>query len=134
MNAKPQPRVLDVGNCDPDHGAIRRMLESAFGASVERVMFVHEALAALRRGTYDLVLVNRLIFADNSEGLALVRAMKADAALAGTPIMLISNYPEAQAAATSAGAAPGFGKAAIGAPATLELLARWLRPGVVAEK
>ena len=119
-------RVLDVGNCDPDHGAIRAMLERHFDATVERVMFVPEALRALASARFVLVLVNRLIFADDSPGLELVQKMKADAALAATPVMLISNFADAQAAAVAAGTAPGFGKAKVGATETVELLAKYL--------
>lgn len=119
-------RVLDVGNCDPDHSGIRLMLLRNFDVQIERVMFVPEALALLERTTCDLVLVNRLIFADGSDGLELVRAMRADQRFQGTPVMLISNFPEAQRAAQAAGAVPGFGKARVGAPETVELLAEYL--------
>jgi len=119
-------RVLDVGNCDPDHGVIRGMLEANFDATVDRVMFVHEALHKLRNQRYDLVLVNRLIFADGSPGLELVHQMKADPALAKTPVMLVSNYGEAQEQAVAAGAVPGFGKAGVGKPETLALIEHYL--------
>lgn len=119
-------RLLDVGNCDPDHGVIRGLLQSHFDVTIDRVMFVSEALAALSRQKYDLVLVNRLIFADDSPGSALIEQMKANPALAATPIMLISNFADAQAAAVAAGAVPGFGKAKAAAPATVDLLAKYL--------
>lgn len=120
------PRVLDVGNCDADHAAIRGLLTRHFDVSVERVMFVAQALAALRQGAYALVLVNRRIFADDSDGLALVSAMRDDAALSATPVMLVSNYADAQARAVAAGAVPGFGKAALSAAATVERLRGYL--------
>jgi hypothetical protein len=37
-------------------------------------------------------------------------------------MMLVSNYPDAQAAAEKAGALPGFGKRDIGSPRVKELL------------
>jgi DNA-binding response OmpR family regulator len=120
-----QARLLDVGNCDPDHAAIRAMLIKHFDVSIDRVMFVDEALAALNRATYDLVLVNRLIFDDGSEGMALVRAMRGDPAQK-TPVMLVSNFDDAQHAAVDAGALRGFGKANLGAAATLARLAEIL--------
>lgn len=120
------PLVLDVGNCDPDHAAIRAMLSRHFQADVRRVMFVEEALAALAREPFELVLVNRRIFADDSDGLELIRRMKADPALSAIPVMLVSNYPDAQSAAVAAGAVPGFGKAALHAPQTLARLAERL--------
>ncbi len=121
-----QTRVLVVGNCDPDHGAIRALLQRNFEVEVERVMFVAEALQALRRGPFALVLVNRLIFADQSDGAALIAAMRTDPALASTPVMLISNFADAQDAAVVLGAERGFGKAELNQPATVEHLARWL--------
>lgn len=119
-------RVLDVGNCDPDHAAIRGMLERTFAVAVDRVMHVDQALAAMRRARYHLVLVNRLIFADGSPGIDLIRRARADAALADVPIMLVSNHADAQAAAVAAGGVEGFGKASIGACETIERLARHL--------
>jgi CheY-like chemotaxis protein len=117
----PRPRVLDVGNCDPDHANIRQLLERCY-AVVDRVMFVEDALRRLRESGYDLVLVNRLIFADGSDGLPLVERMQADESLRRIPVMMISNYPEAQDRAVAAGAARGFGKAALHDPRTMDLL------------
>lgn len=119
-------RVLDVGNCNPDHAAIRALLERNFDVAVDRVMYVNEATDALRRDPYDLVLVNRLIFADHSDGLDLIRAMQGDPSLASVPALLVSNYPEAQSAATAAGARPGFGKAHLQDHQTVDLLAQYL--------
>lgn len=125
MNAN-KGRVLDVGNCDPDHGMIRRMLDSNFNVEIDRVMFVEQAITAMRRTRYDLVLVNRLIFDDGSEGIELHRRAEADPALAGVPIMMISNYPEAQSKSVEAGGVMGFGKASVGAAETIERLAAFL--------
>lgn len=118
-------RVLDVGNCDFDHGAVRGMLERHFDVAVDRVMFVPEAEARLRSARYDLVLVNRRIFADDSPGLDLVRWMKAGGA-AETPVMLVSNFDWAQKEAVAAGALPGFGKGELGAAETIRRLERLL--------
>jgi CheY-like chemotaxis protein len=125
--------VLDVGNCQPDHSSIRNMLEKNFDVSLDRVMFVDEAVEKMRSRKYDLVLVNRLIFDDSSEGIDLLHRAKTDPALADAPIMMLSNYKEAQAAATAAGAEPGFGKAALGEPTVVELLGHYLpRKGAAA--
>jgi PleD family two-component response regulator len=125
---RPCARVLDVGNCDPDHHMIRMMLERHVDVELDRVMFVDEALAAMRKTRYDLVLVNRLIFEDGSEGLNLTRRARADAALADIPIMLVSNFAEAQQASIEAGGVLGFGKSALFAEPTLERLAEYLPP------
>lgn len=120
------PHVLDVGQCDFDHGTIRQTLVEEFGASVDRAGRADEALAAARSGRYDLVLVNRLFDADQYQGLDFIRRFKAEPALAATPIMLISNYAEAQANAVNLGATPGFGKSALDDPSTHHLLAQQL--------
>jgi len=120
-----RPRVLDVGNCDPDHASIQRLL-GRFEVDVDRVMFVEEAVVALAKSRYDLVLVNRLIFADGSDGLPLIQRMKADARFQKIPVMMVSNYPEAQDRAVSEGAVRGFGKADLNEPRTLELLKPYL--------
>ncbi len=119
-------RLLDVGNCDPDHGMIRRMLERHFDVRIDRVMFVDEAVDAMNRNPYDLVLVNRLIFADSSPGIDLHRRIKADPALAGVAIMMITNFPEAQADSVAAGGVPGFGKSTLDQSDTITKLATYL--------
>jgi CheY-like chemotaxis protein len=119
-------RVLDVGNCDMDHGNIRGMLEERFRAAVDRAHGPDDALAALRAAPYDLVLVNRLMDRDGSEGLEVLRRIQADPALAGVPVMIITNIPEHEAAAVSAGARPGFGKLALNAPQTHARLREYL--------
>lgn len=124
--SRPFARVLDVGNCDPDHGMIRRMILQHFHAEIDRVMFVDEALDRMRQQRFDLVLFNRLIFDDGSEGIELLRRAKSDAALREMPIMMISNYAEAQRASVDAGGVPGFGKNAIFDQGTISLLAQYL--------
>jgi len=130
----PSPaRLLDVGNCDPDHGAIRRMLERNFHVVIDRVMFVDEAIDAVKRCRYDLVLVNRLIFADGSPGIDLHRQIGSDPELAAVPIMLVSNFAEAQADSIAAGGVHGFGKAAVDHPETINRLAVHLPRRVATE-
>lgn len=121
-----KPRVLDVGQCNPDHRGIRRMLTRHFDVDVDRIMFVDEAMAQLAKQEYALVLVNRLIFNDGSDGNELIRQMKANDGLNGVPIMLISNYQDAQDRAVAAGAIPGFGKAELGDPESVTKLAAYL--------
>ena len=123
---EPKTRVLDVGNCDPDHGSIRRLLAEHFDVELDRARFVSEGLECLRQQTYRLVLLNRLMDADGSEGIELLRLAKADSALTATPIMMISNYDEALEASVAAGAEHGFGKMALLDPETVELLAKFL--------
>lgn len=104
-------RVLDVGQCDPDHAAIGGFLSSRFQAMVDRVDDLDHAFAALRARSYDLVLVNRKLDIDYSDGLEVIRRLRADDATGHVPIMLVSNYAQYQEEAVRLGAQRGFGKA-----------------------
>lgn len=123
-------RVLDIGNCVPDHAAIRRLVEGQFGAQLLQADAFDDAAALLRQTPCDLVLVNRKLDIDYSDGLDVIRRLKADPELAAIPVMLVSNYPEAQAEAVTVGAVEGFGKLALGVPATHERLTAVLGPPV----
>jgi CheY-like chemotaxis protein len=112
-------RVLDVGNCGPDHAAIKRLM-GRFDAEVVQADGAIDALAALRAGGIDLVLVNRKLDVDYSEGIDVIRQVKADPKLAATPVMLITNYSEHQDAAEQLGALRGFGKLEYEKPETHE--------------
>src|SRR5436190_21930681 len=103
-------RVLDVGQCGPDHGSIRSYLKRNFGCEVVQVDDAAGALAQLKNGQFDLVLVNRKLDVDYSDGIEVIRQLKAEPNVASVPIMLITNYPEHQDAAIVAGAVRGFGK------------------------
>ena len=120
-------RVLDVGNCVPDHGAIRSLVERTFGAEVVQSHGPDDTLAELKKGEFDLVLINRKLDQDYSDGIDILKAIKADGALAKTPVMLITNYEDHQAAAVAAGAVPGFGKLSLNTPQTLERLGKFLK-------
>jgi hypothetical protein len=55
-----------------------------------------------------------------------IRAIKAEPTTAAVPVMLVSNYPEYQTQAATLGAVPGFGKADLNRPETLEKLKGYL--------
>jgi CheY-like chemotaxis protein len=112
--ARSRPRILSVGQCGFDDAAIRVALEAGLSAEVERAGGLGECLERLRHGSVDLVLVNRKLDADGSDGVALIRSLRA--AAPHVPVMLVSNYADAQAQAVAAGALPGFGKGEIGTP------------------
>ena len=118
-----QARVLSVGQCGYDHGQVTRFLRDAFSARAESADTAMGALAALRSGGYSLVMVNRVLDADGTSGLDLIRAIKADPALAPIPTLLVSNYADAQDQAAALGAIPGFGKSDLGRPKAREVLA-----------
>jgi len=118
-------RVLSVGQCGADHGGISWALR-AFDADVTPAATQEQAPQRLRKEAFDLVLVNRVFDADGGSGVDLIRAMKADDALRIMPVMLVSNYADAQQEAVEAGAAPGFGKSALGRPEMRERLRPFL--------
>src|SRR5438552_10025899 len=107
-------KVLSLGQCAADDYAIRYFLQSDFGAEVSMADTIPEALARLRAEQFDLVLVNRVLDATGASGLGFISQLKEDAALADVPVMLISNYPDAQQQAVARGALPGFGKNGLG--------------------
>jgi two-component system chemotaxis response regulator CheY len=59
---------------------------------------------------------------DGTLGIDLIRAMKSDPQLAHLPVMLVSNFAEAQAEALALGAMPGFGKSELSSAKTRERL------------
>jgi CheY-like chemotaxis protein len=117
MTAK---RILSVGQCAADHSRISRTFQQAFAAEVIGVDTNVEALDKLRREAFALVLVNRVFDADGASGLDFIKHVKSDAALTQMPLMLVSNYTDAQKQAVEAGATPGFGKAELGAVQMIE--------------
>jgi len=121
-------RVLDVGNCGVDHSAIRGMLERTFRAEVVQADGADDALAALRNESFDLVLVNRKLDQDYSDGLEIIKQIKADQKLSAVPCMLITNYADQQQEAVAAGAEYGFGKKELAKDETRRRLAAFLAP------
>jgi two-component system, chemotaxis family, chemotaxis protein CheY len=117
MTAK---RILSVGQCGLDHGGISWTFRQAFGAEVTGVATQAQALDLLAKETFALVLVNRVFDADGDSGVDLIRRLKGDEVRRATPVMLVSNYADAQKEAVEAGAEPGFGKSSLGRPEMLE--------------
>jgi CheY-like chemotaxis protein len=107
-------RVLSVGQCMPDQAAISRYLKQQFGADVETADTADETMSSLHNGPFDLVLINRIFDADGGSGLDLVKVIKNDPVTGNLPVMLVSNFADAQQRAVSVGAEPGFGKAQLG--------------------
>lgn len=119
-------RVLDVGNCGPDHASICRMLRSNFQVEIDAATNTVEALQALESANFDLILVNRKLDEDYSDGIEVIKAIKADCRYSTLPIMLITNYEEHQQQAIAIGAYRGFGKLSLASPQTIQLLAEIL--------
>ncbi|AMV35515.1 response regulator PleD [Pirellula sp. SH-Sr6A] len=118
--------VLDVGNCNPDHAAIRSMLSARYDVQVLRADALSDTLQILKKGGVDLVLINRKLDIDYSDGVEILKAIKADPDLSNIPVMIITNYPEHQEAAVALGAEYGFGKLQYQEMDTQERLSRFL--------
>lgn len=119
-------RVLDIGNCVPDHRAIAMLIASHFDAQVVAADHWQDAQQQLREQTFDLILVNRKLDIDYSDGIEVIRQLKADTNLSAIPVMLITNFAEHQQQAIQEGAVEGFGKQSLRDPATREKLAAFL--------
>lgn len=119
-------RVLSVGQCVPDQAALDRYLKSAFSVQVTTAETAAETLHLLQQQSFDLILVNRKLDIDYSDGLDIIRAMKAEPEWRELPVMLITNYPEHQANAVAIGAEPGFGKQELGLSSTTARLQPFL--------
>ena len=111
-------RVLNVGNCGPDNRAITAMIERHFAAEVDSVDDALQTMQQLRTQTYDLVLVNRILDRDGSDGLEVIQQIKTAPDTSDTPVMMITNFPDHQQRAQEVGALEGFGKQALQDPAT----------------
>ncbi len=115
-------KILDVGQCDPDHSTIRAYFAKHFDCEVTRVHGPEDTLAALQGGEFDLVLINRKLDRDYTDGVEILRQIKADDAIADVPVMIVTNYDEHQDAAVKLGAVRGFGKLEFDQPETLKKL------------
>jgi len=115
-------KVALVGHCGPDSSYLRMAVSSA-DRSVQVLMAddATELNAVLETGV-DLLLFNREMpyGFDDHEGVGLIRKLRA--AHPTIKMMLVSNYPDAQAAAEAAGAVPGFGKREIGTKRVAEVI------------
>ena len=69
-------RVLSIGQCGPDHYSISWTLRQHFGAEVVPASNSAEALGLLTKGPFDLILVNRILDADHTSGLQLIKQLK----------------------------------------------------------
>jgi DNA-binding NarL/FixJ family response regulator len=114
-------RILDVGQCGVDGPRLKRYLVRGFQCAVDQASTKEEALSRVAgEAGYDLVLVNRILASDRSEGLEVIRALRA--AHPEVRMMLVSDRREAQEEACRCGALRGFGKAALDARETEEAI------------
>jgi DNA-binding NtrC family response regulator len=115
-------RVVLVGHCGPDTSYLRFSVAAALpGATVLGVDDAAELAKAIDTGA-DLLLINRLLDYgfEETEGVTLIRNLRLRHPELKT--MLVTNYPEVQNAAISAGAVGAFGKRELGSPRVTQLL------------
>ena len=119
-------KIVLVGHCGPDSSYLRMAVSSA-ERSLKVLMAddADELNQHLTNGV-DLLLLNRELGwgFEQTEGVEIIRQL-----LPRHPnvkMMLVSNYPDAQAEALAAGAVPGFGKREIGTPRVAQLIRRAL--------
>ena len=115
-------RVLDLGNCSPDHAAIAALLGRHFDVELHQAHDEAQAAALLAEHSFNLVLVNRVFDRGGQSGMDFIRELMAERSDSGPAVMLISNYAESQDEAVSLGALPGFGKAELHGEKTLARL------------
>ena len=115
-------KIALVGHCGPDSSFLRITVARAH-RDVQVLMVDDDAdLQRVLDDGVDLLLLNRQLDYgfDETEGVALIARIRANYPNAKT--MLVSNYPDAQAAAVAAGALPGFGKRDLGTPRVAQLI------------
>lgn len=117
-----QKTVLSVGQCRPDGAAISHYLSSSFGVRLLTADLADEALKLLDENSVDLVLINRKLDVDYSDGLEILSRIRNERKN-NVPVMLVSNFAEWQEKAVSMGALYGFGKAELNRPETRQRLA-----------
>lgn len=115
-------KVALVGHCGPDSSYLRMTISSAIKNAKILSADDDGELNQLLGEEVDLMLFNRELgygFSE-TEGVKFIERLRG--AYPSLKMMLVSNYPEAQAAAIVAGALPGFGKREIGTPRVKEIL------------
>ena len=120
-------KIALVGHCGPDSSFLRIAVSKAERDVMVLSVDDDSDLKRVLDDGVDLLLLNRQLDYgfDEREGVALIRRIRANYPNAKT--MLVSNYPDAQAAAVAEGALPGFGKREIGTPRVNDLLRNALR-------
>ena len=112
-------RVLSIGQCAADHAAISCVFQRIFDVEVVPAESWQHAQSFVSEQECHLILVNRVLDGDGSSGVEIIKQLKSTPRTDKIPVMLVSNFDDAQLQAVELGAARGFGKAALGQPAML---------------
>ena len=123
-------KVALIGHCGPDSSYLRMAVMSADRGIHVVAADDDESLKRLLEEGVDLLLVNRVLdygFSDE-QGVSLIRKLRPY--YPQVKMMLVSNYPDAQAAALAAGADGGFGKREVGSERVRTLLRETLKHDV----
>lgn len=123
---KVKRKVLDVGQCDADNSRISSTLDQHFDVEIHRAHSHDEAIKLALDTPFDLILINRLLDQDGSPAMDVLSSLKTNPATTELPVMVVSNYEDAQASAVEAGAVQGFGKANLDSAETKDLLSKYL--------
>jgi response regulator RpfG family c-di-GMP phosphodiesterase len=121
-----QKTVLSVGQCRPDSAAIAHYLTTYFPVRILTADLAHQVLPLLEKHSVSLVLINRILDADGSEGMDILKQIRLSSVQPDVPVMLVSNYADWQKKAVENGAVHGFGKAELGRPDLQSRLAEFL--------
>jgi len=115
-------KVVLVGHCGPDSSYLRMAVASADRSLKVFMADDADELNQLLTDGVDLLLLNRELGwgFEESEGVEVIRQLRSR--FPQVKMMLVSNYPEAQAAAVAVGGVPGFGKREIGSPRVAEVI------------
>ena len=118
-------RIFLVGHCGADSSYLIQAVRSADSTAVIKRINDDAALTQALAGSPppDLLLVNRQLdgLFNTYEGVQLIAGVHATHP--NVKLMLISDYPDAQADAEQAGAVPGFGKSELRTPKAKQCLA-----------
>lgn len=118
--------VISAGQCGFDSGGISRMIGNV-GGSVITTDSMQTTLAKALEIQPNLILINRIFDATGESGLECIKKFKEDKGLQNLPLMLISNYEDAQQQAVALGALRGFGKRSLSDKAVIQLLKQILQ-------
>jgi|SRR5688572_4410116 len=127
-------KVVLVGHCGPDSSFLKMAVSSASRGITVAAADDDQELTQFVSDGVDLLLLNRELGwgFDQTEGVEVIRTLRVKHP--NLKMMLVSNYPEAQAAAVAVGALPGFGKREIGSARVTQLIRDALTTHAAAEQ